>query len=803
LLKNIANKTYGKNGSFIDSDNPDDDSARSRVIMPYMTQKPSHQDSKGTIHWGLKRSAILATRGAFYVDFVTPKGLTYKVSSKATTDNSGEDENAEDVESNPFKELVDQTYIILDMNLQSNSGNHYRLEISTLRPPTFYQMVQRKPKEGEDGGSGTSETVTRPEVLSTWDGVDSTTLLQGDKEGRLRLTFENFLNYLMITDNVNGGVWVIHKSMGKPPSNTNAEDENGDSAVNRYIQEYFTIGGQLTVYGGNISAAVSFCHMNYEKEASLRLKNFYATGQDRQALTRFYYGTDDIGVRDASSVLPEFLVDGRYYGSFAGRIDGTVLHETPFVNGNDFSQINSVVTNANSPTPFRSKMRTIINLTSGTFVNFGEGYNLGYCTTPLLRYCVQEYPKIEVIASRDSSWPCARIKELTISREVEGIHAASSKGSMTLNALNDVVGVEGLDEIKNSIAKSSYIKIDAEFVGGLLDGQSTTVFTGIAHNVSDMTKAGERTLVFELTDYWRIFDHSVVLNSPYFDGEPYDTVVRYWADYCGFFDSGISIPQTSAFLGISIDNDSPLTKFQDMMNISEVIKKLAKQGHHIAYFDSVGNFIYRDAPTVVLSGQANVPVASFVTSHENVNENVRPFGPYSGIAAYGDVEDEYIAYQVRNMSWDVSSIINQIIIMSVAGYKTNDTDSRDIILKSDTNFPSITDPNAEGYLGYIKPLIQHESLFGDESSVQRALRLYTRFYRPAYEVSWKTIGGLGLAEVEVFDLVRIDGMDVIVQTIEHTFNAETQTWDIDWKGEWIYPPNNRMTDTGGDGSGGN
>jgi hypothetical protein len=213
---------------------------------------------------------------------------------------------------------------------------------------------------------------------------------------------------------------------------------------------------------------------------------------------------------------------------------------------------------------------------------------------------------------------------------------------------------------------------------------------------------------------------------------------------------------------------------------------LAKKYSFITYFDAEGVFVFRKQPSIVTGGRSVVPSAIFSSAHVGTNENVKLFAPYSGNAGIGNASDPYIAYSLRNMSWNTNDIINQIIIITV------DSTTRDYIVKADINTDSLLNPDAEGFLGYLKPWVQEEALIGSENSANKMLREYTKMYQPPYSLEWKTFGGSAAIDVDILDVVKIDGAPVIVQKIAHSFNAATQTWDIDWGGEWIYPPSNKI-----------
>jgi hypothetical protein len=779
LWMNVPEEDYGTNNSGI---LPENNSARNNVLIPFQGQKNSHNNTSGTIHWGIKRLMSLPFRGSFYIDIWVPKSVDFKTSNTPSETNGNGDAY--------FKKLVDQSYIVIDM--KKDDENYYRLEISTLSENAkFYQMVNNATKDGNSNGNGgTAEVNYTAVLLSEMSGHSALTLLQGDKDGKLRITVQNIMNNFIISTNLAGNEhWVINKPY-REPTKDDSEEEVSSEVDAQLDAGYMSTGGELFVYGGNISAGVSFCHLNYTAQSEVVLSDFKAIGEGRKGNTYFYMGGD--GARVANGKIPsKLLVDDKYYRSMAGFVDGVNLGSRPDIRVGDNSTIVSSDVILPSAGPYETQMRTTISLKSSIIKHIDLDFSLGYATTPTLQYCRQEFEKDVTQVTSVGEFPCSRISSLDLERSVDGYHTASTTGSMSFNALDDQPGVEGLDGLTNAIAKSTYIKIDADYGNGAFKGDGGTIFTGMATNSSDETRAGQRTLTYELSDYWRILDGSVVQNSPYFDGEAVDLVVKYWIDYCGFVDANIAIRPSNKHMGVSFDFDAPQTKFKDKESVSGVIKNLSKKYNSISYFDSLGRFVFRKQPSIVTGGSSAVASAHFSSAHEFVNKNIKPFGPYSGNSGTGSSDDPFIAYQVRNMKWNVNDIVNQIILITV------DAGTRDYVVVADMNVPSLTDPNYEGFIGYQKPFVQEEAMFGGYAEAKAVLREYTKMYRPPYTVDWTTFGGSASIEVDMLDLVKIDGMDVIVQKISNKFNAENKTWDTEWSGEWIYPPGNNITNTSG------
>jgi len=767
-LTSVPMDEYGKTNSFTNGNS----SAAVKKLVPFQEQKQGNGTGNiaGGIHWGLEKTYGIPQRIGFYLDVYTPKSFDFQ-------------NKVENTGFNDIFDIANSTYLVVEVQHDEVNDDHYYLVISTKFPPRFYRA-----NADVDG-------VTREvSLLSEYTSLSSESLLKG-VDGYLRLTFMNVQSNLVIFNNINNSPWVISQPVSnKSQDNTTGVDnESTLPGQNDFIQ-YMTIGGNLRIYGGNLSCGISYNYLSYESRGSVRTSNFSATGEDRTMLSALRLLDVDTNKLPLAVTVKGVDEYGRSTGRVAfkntadlatddyGDIDGEQRGDNFIgftVSDDQKSKLLATTHKITTSRKYTSLSFSRVALTAGRVSLSGEfGYiEMGYVKTPVLQMLVQNFPKIDetptIIGDID-----ATILSVDDTWEAEGYHAVKHYGSLTAWMWG-----ENRDGRLANMVGNVFVKLSAESCPET--GGGGTLLTGMLGNPSVTEKAGVREVTYEIKDYWKILEDSIILNSPFFDGAIDDSVIKYFLNTVGFSDTFALFPdgQSTDVFGISYGHDAPLTKFKDNMTVAEVIKKTAKKYSKFAMFNRQGSFVYRKVPALFIghTGGNGEIKKQFAQTHIGTNKNVSPpLGKNDPGGAFTPGDNTEVCYEVKTYRHGTHDIFNNIKILSV------DQTTRGLLFHGHTNFESLLDRNSHGYLGYIREFIQQEAAFGSKQSVAKAIREYTRMYRPPYVVSWKTFGGD--TSVDIFDVVTVDGARVVVQKIHNSMDGKTKQWWIEWEGEWIWPP---------------
>jgi len=780
-------------------------------IVPFQMQLTGTLNGPSGIgvHWGIEKRVNLPMRIGAYFDFYLNKDVDFPTkSSSATTmptinsvmyDNifgmnaGGSWQNSScfvgpRAAENNFFNLSGKSYIMIEIRGDIASGDWYFLVIRNDSNPRLYRVRILS-------NSGNTLNAGGVDLLGEYipgsgrsAGVSAgLRMLQGDKNGHLRLMVRNLYGYIIIENNVFEDPWVISIPAFEPSRSTTLNQAPSRTSGTFHLANF---GGKCRIFGGNMSCGVSYSPVQYINSGSMQLSELKLYGVDRVMGT--YMNT--FGARE----MPRSIKTGsRFYANSANLItdaNGTVdLGNRPDVvtgaSGQIFykSEIEAVDSATNSG--MHRKLNTVIKFSAGAVkVTSGtDSYLMENVTTPVLQYARQVADKKNLHPTRNPVRIQDIVETIEITKQAEEYHVVRVSGSIDINVHSPSANRTARDRVLAHLGSARYVSINLEHFCDNLNVGSGQLFTGIAFNPSLQEQAGRRFIRYDLKDYWTILESKLMFNSPYFDGALDTDVVRYLMEYSGIRDSYVSIHSRSTdAMPISFSFASPLAKFEDGRPVSDNIKELAKKYSKYAYFDESGVFKYKRIPAVLIPGSVSgsvvyTPIFEFFSTHSPGNINVTPVGPGQPVTASGGLSgDPQIAYEVKTTQWSTEGVFNKLLLSSV------DARDKGIILVADTNYDSLNNPTSQGYLGYEKTFVQQEAAFGSMERVRKIARYYSRMYRPIYTISWKTIGGNN--GVDIFDLVSVDGRMVVVQRISHQIDAKRNYWMTEWSGEWIWPP---------------
>lgn len=379
--------------------------------------------------------------------------------------------------------------------------------------------------------------------------------------------------------------------------------------------------------------------------------------------------------------------------------------------------------------------------------------------------------------------------------------------------------------------KTFYLRIYAWWEGGYMDcniagcpckknnlsgGDKTVVFTGLVHGGQVTVEAGKRVMECQLLDYWKILQDSQFLNSPFFDGMRDFNAAYEILQSAGFSDQGGDRWPPAGFIRDCANNpsgivqgnsngefywirdyalpssfdqlQSPILKFADGSKLEEGLIQIAKFGGKMVFFDRYGVFRMQGRPDQYFCNPNNPafsPRCSFYASPKDIP---------------GQACTQYDAISINAYSYKrvVADVPNEIHIISA-------TPDGALIIGSDVNLASKYDPNAEGYTGYTKRLLQMNGIFGSEAAVTKLMKYYSGFYRPPVILNWES---MGIPHLMAGDTVTFTGLQLddafppatrsqFVSTASNTttvyitsmtteMDAATNKWTNKYEGEWIF-----------------
>jgi hypothetical protein len=114
----------------------------------------------------------------------------------------------------------------------------------------------------------------------------------------------------------------------------------------------------------------------------------------------------------------------------------------------------------------------------------------------------------------------------------------------------------------------------------------------------------------------------------------------------------------------------------------------------------------------------------------------------------------------------------------------------EIFVAGHTNYASLNDPDAPGFIGYRKPFLQMDGIFGSADNVKWIVKNYTRMFIPPIKVSFKAIGRNKLKALDVITFQPLGSREkqpLIISSIKSEIDASKNTWYQDFECLWLFP----------------
>ena len=538
--------------------------------------------------------------------------------------------------------------------------------------------------------------------------------------------------------------------------------------------------GQLAVYSGNVQAGFALRPVQYKNSGG------FAT-----PLAQFVMGVSDERTPDVTAAL-KGSGDAQQYQSSDGNIYAV---DAELFNGQQITSF--VAEQANQQTSLPGGQRKItasttlapnpnagaVTPTAGTITNNyyatvkmessdvtqGNGYMVTNGRSPYIWQL-----RLELEQAGGGNTPGSGID---ISCDVAGCDLNWNATSFnefnhngTLKLKNGPGRTFGQD-YRAYTNRAIYLQIYAWWEGGVGQPQDPTLlFSGYTTEATVDTKAEIETVTFKIEDYMAALEGCKFVNSPFYDGMKASLAVRDIVLQIGLPDSMILKGDTP--IGTS-DNDptefglgaslEPLTepsfRFKDGSSLKSAIVKIATIDGKCVYFDEQGNFHYDPIPGGITLDQNAVPIVNFFSSARDTDNGANVVWNMSSFSR--KVNDTYNVLQV----WSVSK------------------ETGDKITLGDANEPAISNPSAEGYLGYRKHLMVAEPALGSVQAVGNFFDTYRRrVFIPPLTAKFETFGYAGLKPL---DCISLDGNNVRIVTLSYRINPPNEFW-MNVEGEWFF-----------------
>lgn len=372
------------------------------------------------------------------------------------------------------------------------------------------------------------------------------------------------------------------------------------------------------------------------------------------------------------------------------------------------------------------------------------------------------------------------------------------------------------------VDKTFYLQISIWWEDGIMptpvDPRDRIVFTGFCHGGVITTETNKKIFDCKIFDYSKILKDQFFLNSPFFDrvrdvnavrdilhlsglrdGEDNNSsfepgsLIRVLADsdykggWYNFFYNGDKIYNREYSLPGSYDIlQSPFLRFTDGSNYWDAIEKMALLANKVAFFDRLGVFHFNPLPydQEVWGGQngsqtnwtiqdwANLSKVDFFATPKQLN---------IGTSDCAELNRQIVGdYKVERV---VQDVMNEIKVLSTSP-------NGEVFVAGHTNYASLTDPDTPGFLGYRKPFLQMDGIFGSEDTVKWVVKNYTRMFTPPIKVSFKAVGRNNLKALDVITFQPLGSREkqpLIITSIKSEVDASKNSWYQDFECLWLFP----------------
>jgi hypothetical protein len=372
------------------------------------------------------------------------------------------------------------------------------------------------------------------------------------------------------------------------------------------------------------------------------------------------------------------------------------------------------------------------------------------------------------------------------------------------------------------IDKTFYLQVSIWWENGIMetpsDPRDRIVFTGLCHGGTITTETNKRVLDCKMIDYSKILKDQFFMNSPFFDrmrdvnavrdiiqlaglrdGTDNDSsfepgsLIRVLANseskggWYNFFFNGDKIYNREYALPGSYDMlQSPFMRFADGSSYWDAIEKMAGLSNKVAFFDRLGVFHFNPLPydQEMWGGQ----------SGSQTNWTIQDWAALSKVDFFAtpkqlnidgsdcpELNRQIIGdYKIERV---VQDVMNEIKVITT-------TPNGEILVAGHTNYASLNDPDSPGFLGYKKPFLQMDGIFGSEDTVKWVVKNYTRMFIPPIKVSFKAIGRNNIKALDVVTFQPLGSREkqpLIVTSVKSEVDASKNTWYQDFECLWLFP----------------
>jgi len=370
--------------------------------------------------------------------------------------------------------------------------------------------------------------------------------------------------------------------------------------------------------------------------------------------------------------------------------------------------------------------------------------------------------------------------------------------------------------------KTFYLQISMWWEGGImktaLDPRDNIVFTGFCHGGVLTTETNKKVLDCKIIDYSKILKDQFFLNSPFFDrmrdvnavkdimqlaglrdGEDNESsfepgsLIRILADdqsisgWYWFFFNGDKICDREFALPGSYDIlQSPFMRFSDGSSYWDAIERISQLSNKVAFFDRLGVFHFNPLPydQEIWGGQSGSQTRWTIQDWAELSKvdffaTPKQLGVTSGDCA--KLGNQIVGdYKVERV---VQDVMNEIKVITT-------TPNGEILVAGHTNYASLNDPDSPGFLGYRKPFLQMDGIFGSEATVKWVVKNYTRMFIPPIKVSFKAIGRNDIKALDVITFQPLGSREkqpLVITSVKSEVDASKGTWFQDFECLWLFP----------------
>ena len=308
------------------------------------------------------------------------------------------------------------------------------------------------------------------------------------------------------------------------------------------------------------------------------------------------------------------------------------------------------------------------------------------------------------------------------------------------------------------------------------------LFTGLCHGGEMSHEYNKHIFTCKLEDYTTVLKGMKFYNSPWFDGMRDISAIWEVLRMAGFrssnrFDPGSLIRRmddVSKWGDFFIDNhldgrfllmepyalpsgyerlEQPAFKPDNGEPYYNTIVDFAKRSGKVFFFDQFGIAHYEEMQDLIEKDyMGEVPLDNYVLFEFTTNPNV-----WGGQLLLDKIERVY----------DVNLISNHIKVVT-------NTPEMHLLVRDALSWSSFENPNAEGFMGYLKSYVMHEGLYGSREALNNIVNKYKVMFRPVLRIKFETYG----VPLRANDIIRVNGEVVRVISVNHSLDASKNEWKM-------------------------